>query len=110
MLYKLNSILPVSSTANKEVAVHIVFTILPFADNYRYLVDSVAEYEKLSMDASISAEARSMCHNVVSFVQKVDIEKRGRIQVLLTTGGVLAAVKLVKYLGKNFHRGWFSWF
>lgn len=110
VLLKINELIPVSATANKEVAVHVVFTVLPFADYYKHLLNRMGDYEMLSMDATISSEARSMCHSVVSYVRKVEVERRGRLQVILSTAGVVAAFKLVKFLGKGVHRGWYSWF
>lgn len=109
-LLKINELIPISATANREIAVHIVFTVLPFADYYKHIVSHMGDYEMLSMDATISSEARNMCYSIVSYIRKIEVERKGKFQLIFSTLSVVAAFKLVKHLGKGVHRGWFSWF
>ncbi|GMH38715.1 hypothetical protein BSKO_06599 [Bryopsis sp. KO-2023] len=109
VMQKFTDLIPVNSSSSNEVAVHVVFMVLPFGDNYKYLLGSLGEFERLAMDATISAEGRAMCQNIVSYVRKVEIERRGRVQVLFTTAAVVVGLRLVKFLGKAVRQGWFNW-
>lgn len=85
-------------TSISEVAVNVVWILLPMNQHYRLVIGSLDRFERLSMDATVSENSRSMCREIVTYTRKTDMEHRTRVQVFFTTLGVCAVLKIIKLL------------
>ena len=85
-------------TSISEIAIHVVWILLPMHQHYRLVIGALDRFERLSMDATISENSRSMCREIVTYTRKIDMEHRTRIQVFFTTLGVCAVLKIIKFL------------
>lgn len=99
-------------TSISEIAINVIWILLPLNQNYKIIqgrncdfcvfsilvLDSLDRFEKMSMDATISENGRSMCKEIVSYVRKVDMEHRTRVQVFFTTLGVCVVLKFIKFI------------
>ena len=83
-------------TSINEIAIHVIWILLPMNQHYKWVVPSLEKFERLSMDATVGDSGRSMCREVVSYARKIDMEHRTRLQVFLTTLGVCAVLKIIK--------------
>lgn len=105
--------LTMNITSISEIAINVIWILLPLNQNYKiiqgkemlfinrfnfFVLDSLDRFEKMSMDATISENGRSMCKEIVSYVRKVDMEHRTRVQVFFTTLGVCVVLKFIKFI------------
>jgi len=81
-----------------EIAVSVIYILLPLNRHYRLTSGALEKFERLSMDATMSENGRSMCREIVTYTRKIYMEQRTRVQVFFTTLGVCAVLKIVKLL------------
>ena len=96
VIQQLSDLLPSNVKTLNEIIVNVTWVLLPLNRHYHLLIDVLEEFDRLSMDATMSKESRGMSQDIVSYARRADLEQKSRVHVVLATVGMCMILRLMR--------------